>query len=228
MFCEMFVSWNICFTITELTRKSCGFLAANLSVRLSKLNPTWPQNLVGEEHFLKYSSIFLDVKTDSFESRWSCCLKTLSEVFFNFFFFGLWAVTFPTFGRKFNGWVTQTDFYGSRGDFFKKKLHEKGFFPSISDFELIIFAYLAKKFGSIAFSDFSDSVQKVSDFMLGVFCRITIYAFYAPKGVFWRNFVYESALHIHGFHAIRGASFFAKNFLVGLSIWIQSVQIIQF
>ena len=147
MFWEKFLSWNLCLTITELTRKSFGFLAANLSLRLSKLKPTRPQGPIGDEHFLKYSSIFLDVKIDSFESRWSCWIKTLSEIFFNFFIFGLWAVTFPIFGRTFNGWVAQTVFYGSRGDFWKKKIFaRKKFFPSTSDFELIIFAYLAKKF----------------------------------------------------------------------------------
>ena len=91
MFWEKFLSWNLCLTITELTRKSFGFLAANLSLRLSKLNPTCPQDPIGEEHFLKYSSIFLDVKIDSFESRWFCCIKTLSEFFFQFLHF--WTVS---------------------------------------------------------------------------------------------------------------------------------------
>ena len=52
----------------------------------------------------------------------------------------LWAVTSHTFDKKINGWVAGTVFYGSR-----ILSDEKYFFPSFSEFELMILHFLAKK-----------------------------------------------------------------------------------
>ena len=88
---------------------------------MSKTNPTCPDDLTGEKHFSKFSSFsWLLV----YEQKLS---RNLTE--------NLWAVL-----PKLPSTVSEV-FKG------KKLSHQKKFFSSVSDFELMIFGLLAKKLG---------------------------------------------------------------------------------
>ena len=101
----------------------CRFTAQNFSVGLSNLNPN--------------------------VSRWSYFRKKFVGIFINFYIFGLWEVTSQTFDKKIMiGWPklpsTVSEIFNG-----EKLSHQKNFFPSVSDFELMIFGLLVKKFGKL-------------------------------------------------------------------------------
>ena len=73
---------------------------------------------------------------------------------------------------------------------------------------------------------FSDTAQIFLDFMRRVFCRITNYAFYSPKGSFWEKFLFELCASQSRISIDNRWGPVAKNFSVGL--WIQNFQIIPF
>ena len=126
----------------------CGFTAENFLVGLSKLNPTCPQNPVGDIIF---------------------------DVFINFFIFGLSGKTFRIFGCLFSAGLTncllrlQKRFMRER-DFFGSKI----FFPSFSDFELMILRLSTKKTG-----------------------RVIKTAFYVCRGTIWQKTVFERKQILH-------------------------------
>ena len=82
-------------------------------------------------------------KSESLESTRYFRRKKLNEIFFNFFFFGLWGKIFPTFVGFF-GYFAKTAFKGSKGKFWRKKGFQKKI-PLISEFELMNCRVLAKK-----------------------------------------------------------------------------------
>ena len=103
--------------------KRCGFVLENLSVGLSKTNPTCPYDLTREKHFSKFSSLPL--------------LWTISKNFLQ------------KFGTKFNGGLAEAALYCSRKFKGRKKISPEKFFPSVSDFEIMFFGLLVKKFGRL-------------------------------------------------------------------------------
>ena len=103
--------------------KSCGFVSENLSVGLSRTNPTCPDDLTGEHTFRNFH-----------------------------FFLYFWTISknfFQKFGKKFNGGLAETTLYGSRKFKGRKKISPENFFPSFSDFELMFFGLLVEKFGRL-------------------------------------------------------------------------------
>ena len=81
-------------------------------------------------------------------SRSSYFRKKLVGLLTSFFIFGLWAVSSQTFDKKTTGLPklpsTVSEIF--RGE---KLCHQKKFFPAVSDFELMIFGLLVKKYGRL-------------------------------------------------------------------------------
>ena len=130
--------WNLRFTLTDFKREEVGFFAHTFSVGFSNLNPKCPDHPLSE--------------------------KKLAAIFIIFYIFGLWAVTSPTFDKKIMTGLPK--FPSTVSEFFEgeKLSHQENFFPSVSDFELMIFGLLFKKIG-----------------------RPTKTALYVSRGVFWRK-----------------------------------------
>ena len=122
-FWEKFL-FEICASHTRISNDNrCGFIAQNFSVGLSNLNPKCADHPISE--------------------------KKLVIIFINFFIFGLWAVTSQTIDKKNNDWVAETALYAFRDFLVMKTFSPEKLFPCVSDFELMIFGHLVKKFGRL-------------------------------------------------------------------------------
>ena len=130
--------------------KRCGFVLENLSVGLSKTNPTCPDDLTREKHFSKFSSLplllnykqklFFRNLAENLMAGLSKLPSTVSEslkekdfspeiiLLINFW---LWVDDFRGPGQKF-GRFTNTALYVSRGAFPREKFFESKSFFSIS------------------------------------------------------------------------------------------------
>ena len=95
----------------------------NFSVGLSNLNPKCPDHPISEKKI---------------------CWKIYQFLYF-------WTVSsnFSDFWQKNNDWVAESALYSFRDFQSRKTLSPENFFPAVSDFELMTFGLLFKKFGSL-------------------------------------------------------------------------------
>ena len=100
-----------------------GFIAQNFSVGLSNLNPKCPDHPPSE--------------------------KKLDGIFISFVIFGLWAVTSQNFDNKIMTGLPKLPSMVSENFKGGKLSHQKNFFPSVSDFQLMLFGLLVKNFGTL-------------------------------------------------------------------------------
>ena len=112
------------------------------------------------------------VHSESKMSRSSNFRKKFVGIFFNFFLFGLRAVTSQIFAKKKTG-LPSTVSEILKGE---KHSHQKKIFPSVSEFGLMIFGLLAKKFG-----------------------RLTKTALYVSRGVLRRKKLSKKIIFLHQF-----------------------------
>ena len=117
------------------------------------------------------------------------CIKEVIQIIF-----WIWERKFQTFSKNIQQSCQKGILRDQRMNFRKKKLLE-------------VYSSLI----------FSDTEQKLSDFMRTVLCRIINYAFYAPKGSFWENFLFEIYASHSRISNENRCQFIAQNFSVGLS-----------
>ena len=89
------------------------------------------------------------VQSESKVSRSSYFRRKLVGIFISFFFFSLWAVTSQIFEKKIITGLPKLPSTVSEIFEGEKLPHQKKFFPSVSDFELLILRILAKNVANI-------------------------------------------------------------------------------